>query len=80
MFLCRIIFSCRVYFSSYLQWSSADQSWAKIGEVVDAVGQERRQLYNGREYDYVFTVDIGEGIPPLKLSYNTTGTFRYSYQ
>ncbi|KAG9300272.1 hypothetical protein G9A89_011345 [Geosiphon pyriformis] len=54
------------------QWSSANQAWTKVGEVVDAVGQSRKQLFNGKEYDYVFDVDIGEGVPPLKLPYNAT--------
>ncbi|CAG8706467.1 1987_t:CDS:10, partial [Dentiscutata erythropus] len=53
------------------QWNQADQSWHKIGEVVDAVDQKRKQLFNGREYDHVFDVDIGEGTPALKLPYNT---------
>ncbi|CAG8468092.1 11364_t:CDS:10, partial [Acaulospora colombiana] len=52
------------------QWSQKDNKWHKIGDVVDAVGQGRKQLYNGREYDYLFDVDIGEGVPPLKLPYN----------
>ncbi|KAM0753585.1 PFU-domain-containing protein [Meredithblackwellia eburnea MCA 4105] len=52
------------------QWSSATRSWTKVGEVVDAVGSTRKQLHNGEEYDYVFDVDIGEGLPPLKLPYN----------
>lgn len=47
--------------------------WQKIGDVVDAVGQGRRQLYEGKEYDYVFDVDIQDGVPPLKLPYNVTG-------
>ena len=55
------------------QWSQATQSWTKLGEVVDAVGSSRKQVYNGREYDYVFDVDIAEGAPPLKLPYNSTG-------
>ncbi|CAG8450569.1 5305_t:CDS:10 [Acaulospora morrowiae] len=54
------------------QWSQNDSSWHKVGEVVDAVGQGRKQLYNGKEYDYVFDVDIGDGVPPLKLPYNAT--------
>ncbi|EJD53176.1 PFU-domain-containing protein [Auricularia subglabra TFB-10046 SS5] len=54
------------------QWASASGSWQKIGDVVDAVGQNRRQIYNGREYDYVFDVDIQDGVPPLKLPYNVT--------
>ena len=37
------------------QWDSASMSWQKIGEVVDAVGSGRKQLYNGKEYDYVLT-------------------------
>jgi len=46
-----------------------------VGEVVDAIGNSRKQLYNGREYDYVFDVDIGDGIPPLKLPYNVSGLY-----
>ncbi|CED83871.1 Phospholipase A2-activating protein (contains WD40 repeats) [Phaffia rhodozyma] len=55
------------------QWSSGSGVWQKIGEVVDAVGSGRKQLYNGVEYDYVFDVDIAEGQPPLKLPYNASG-------
>lgn len=47
-------------------------NWEKIGTVVDAVGQSRKQLYEGKEYDYVFDVDIQDGVPPLKLPYNVT--------
>lgn len=54
------------------QWSAASQSWAKIGEVVDAVGSNRKQLYNGKEYDHVFDVDFKDGAPALKLPYNTS--------
>ncbi|PCH37882.1 phospholipase A-2-activating protein [Wolfiporia cocos MD-104 SS10] len=52
------------------QWDSASFSWQKIGDVVDAVGSGRKQLYEGKEYDYVFDVDVQEGAPPLKLPYN----------
>ncbi|CCM00008.1 uncharacterized protein FIBRA_02033 [Fibroporia radiculosa] len=52
------------------QWDSATSSWQKIGNVVDAVGAGRKQLYEGKEYDYVFDVDVQEGMPPLKLPYN----------
>lgn len=48
-------------------------SWQKIGEVVDAVGSGRKQLLDGKEYDYVFDVDIQDGVPPLKLPYNANG-------
>ncbi|KAI1317888.1 hypothetical protein EDD11_007550 [Mortierella claussenii] len=53
-------------------WSNAEQSWSKIGEVVDAVGQNRKQLYDGIEYDHVFDIDVGEGLPALKLPFNVT--------
>lgn len=56
------------------QWDSASRSWQKIGDVVDAVGSGRKQLYEGKEYDYVFDVDIQDGVPPLKLPYNANGT------
>ncbi|KAI0672866.1 phospholipase A-2-activating protein [Trametes maxima] len=54
------------------QWDSASSGWQKIGDVVDAVGSDRKQLYQGREYDYVFDVDVQEGAPPLKLPYNAS--------
>ncbi|KAK4703285.1 phospholipase A-2-activating protein, partial [Phenoliferia sp. Uapishka_3] len=54
------------------QWSSASRSWQKIGEVVDAVGNSRKQLYMGEEYDFVFDVDFSDGVQPLKLPYNVT--------
>ncbi|GAA5938439.1 hypothetical protein JCM3775_000892 [Rhodotorula graminis] len=53
------------------QWSAGSRSWQKIGEVTDAVGSSRKQLYQGREYDYVFDIDLGGGAPMLKLPYNT---------
>ncbi|KAH7923472.1 PFU-domain-containing protein [Leucogyrophana mollusca] len=54
------------------QWDSATSSWQKIGDVVDAVGSGRKQLYQGKEYDYVFDVDIQDGVPPLKLPFNVS--------
>lgn len=54
--------------------------WQKIGEVVDAVGSGRKQLYEGKEYDYVFDVDIQDGVPPLKLPYNANGMFHHSHK
>nr|ODO04023.1 phospholipase A-2-activating protein [Cryptococcus depauperatus CBS 7855] len=54
------------------QWSALDSAWQQIGQVVDAIGQGRKQLFNGKEYDYVFDVDVSEGMPPLKLPYNVT--------
>ncbi|GAA5900258.1 WD repeat PLAP family protein [Sporobolomyces salmoneus] len=52
------------------QWSAAAGTWQKVGEVTDAVGSSRKQLYEGREYDYVFDIDLGGGSPMLKLPYN----------
>ncbi|GAA5960503.1 hypothetical protein JCM8115_003201 [Rhodotorula mucilaginosa] len=52
------------------QWSTGSRSWQKVGEVTDAVGSSRKQLYQGQEYDYVFDVDLGGGAPILKLPYN----------
>ncbi|KAI9832989.1 MAG: hypothetical protein M1826_000768 [Phylliscum demangeonii] len=53
------------------QWSMAGQAWVSVGTVVDAAGSSgRKQEYLGRDYDYVFEVDIQEGAPALKLPYN----------
>ncbi|ANB15806.1 Doa1p [Sugiyamaella lignohabitans] len=52
------------------QWSTG--MWVKIGEVVDSATSGKKTLYEGVEYDYVFDVDIREGVPPLKLPYNLT--------
>ncbi|KAJ2781821.1 WD repeat protein Lub1 [Coemansia javaensis] len=54
------------------QWAQDQARWLKVGEVVDAVGQAQKQLFDGREYDYVFDVDIQDGAPPLKLPYNAS--------
>lgn len=51
------------------QWSN--NQWNKIGDVVSAAGSEKK-TYNGKEYDYVFDVDIEDGKPPLKLPFNVT--------
>ncbi|KAK8864675.1 hypothetical protein IAR55_001927 [Kwoniella newhampshirensis] len=52
------------------QWSQPTSTWQQIGQVVDAIGSGRKQLYEGQEYDFVFDVDVSEGMPPLKLPYN----------
>ncbi|KAI9184181.1 WD repeat protein Lub1 [Blastocladiella emersonii ATCC 22665] len=51
------------------QWSSGQKMWVKVGDVVDAIGSGRKQVYNGKEYDYVFDIDVGGG-QFLKLPYN----------
>ena len=53
------------------QWSQSAQEWLNVGTVVDAVGSSGKKMdYLGKDYDYVFDVDIEEGKPPLKLPYN----------
>ncbi|KAL1596645.1 WD repeat protein Lub1 [Paraconiothyrium brasiliense] len=55
------------------QWSMAANQWVSVGTVVDQAGSDGRKIsYNGKEYDYVFDVDIEEGKPPLKLPYNVS--------
>ncbi len=54
------------------QWSASSQQWVKIGEVVGGVGSGQKKLHEGKEYDYVFDVDIQDGVPPLKLPFNST--------
>jgi phospholipase A-2-activating protein len=55
------------------QWVAAESTWQQVGQVVDAIGSGRKQLFEGKEYDHVFDVDVSEGMPPLKLPYNVTG-------
>jgi phospholipase A-2-activating protein len=56
---------------SAYQWSSAANQWLNVGTVVDSAGSGGRKIsHNGKEYDYVFDVDIEDGKPPLKLAYN----------
>ncbi|KAI8817194.1 WD40-repeat-containing domain protein [Fimicolochytrium jonesii] len=52
------------------QWSDADAKWSKVGEVVDA--KEGKKTFEGKDYDYVFDVDLGDGAPALKLPYNVS--------
>ena len=53
------------------QWSQGSQTWMSVGTVVDAVGSSgKKTSFAGKDYDYVFDVDIEDGKPPLKLPYN----------
>ncbi|XP_071436872.1 phospholipase A-2-activating protein [Pithys albifrons albifrons] len=58
------------------QWSVSEGRWIKIGDVVgssDATKQTSgRVLFEGKEYDYVFTIDVNENGPSYKLPYNIT--------
>ncbi|XP_039294498.1 phospholipase A-2-activating protein [Nilaparvata lugens] len=57
-------------------WSAEKQQWQKVGTAMGSVtdsnsaSETGRTTYNGKEYDYVFSVDIEDGKPPLKLPYN----------
>jgi phospholipase A-2-activating protein len=45
----------------------------QIGTVVEGEGTgTSKKLHEGKEYDYVFDIDIEDGKPPLKLPYNLT--------
>jgi len=56
---------------SAYQWSAGANEWVNVGTVVDSAGSGGRKIsHKGREYDYVFDVDIEDGKPPLKLPYN----------
>lgn len=54
------------------EWSNG--KWNSLGDVVGAAGGTQstsgKTLFEGKEYDYVFTVDISDTAPPLKLPYN----------
>lgn len=51
------------------QWSG--EGWQKIGEVVGS--NNSKQTFEGKEYDYVFDIDVGAGPNGnLKLPYNVT--------
>lgn len=52
------------------QWLAGE--WIKIGDVVgSAGGLDGKKEYNGKQYDYVFDVDVEDGKPALKLPYNS---------
>lgn len=58
------------------QWSGADKKWIKIGVAVGsssgAGGSAGRQKtsYLGKEYDYVFDIDMDDSGQKLKLPFN----------
>lgn len=56
------------------QWSATTGEWLCLGDVTGAAGgtqqQSGKKLFEGREYDYVFSVDISDTGAPLKLPYN----------
>ncbi|XP_039749318.1 phospholipase A-2-activating protein [Pararge aegeria] len=52
-------------------WSVAQNTWNEIGDVLGAnPPSEGKTMYQGKEYDFVFSVDIKDGAPALKLPFN----------
>lgn len=59
------------------QWSGADKKWVKIGVAVGSSsgaggssGTRQKTSYLGKEYDYVFSIDMDDSGTKLKLPYN----------
>jgi hypothetical protein len=54
--------------------SSFSFKWERIGEVVGAPSTGGsgggKKVHAGQEWDFVFDVDVGEGMPPRKLAVN----------
>lgn len=58
---------------SYILQNISLTALYQIGTVVEGEGTSAsKKMHNGKEYDYVFDIDIEDGKPPLKLPYNLT--------
>lgn len=57
-------------------WDMSTQQWTKVGDVMGASGgseaESGKKLYMGKEYDFVFDIEIDEPKSTLKLPYNVT--------
>ncbi|KAF2807280.1 phospholipase A-2-activating protein [Mytilinidion resinicola] len=54
-------------------WSTAARQWVNVGTVVEGAGSDGKKIsHEGKDYDFVFDVDIEEGKPPLKLPFNVS--------
>ena len=52
-------------------WSQAAGRWVHVGYVSQEAGSTGKKTHHqGKDYDFVFDVDIGDDKPPLKLPYN----------
>lgn len=58
--------------STRYHWSTHTQQWIPTGIVTEGASSSQKTLFEGKAYDYVFDVDIADGVPPLKLPYNVT--------
>lgn len=54
------------------QWT--DGKWVEVGDVVGGSGgsdiTSGKTLFEGKEYDYVFSIDVSDTQPQIKLPYN----------
>ena len=61
---------------SYLFCFLATGEWSKVGDMVtdpDKSGQTSsvgKSMFEGKEYDYVFNIDIDDNASALKMPYN----------
>ncbi|XP_063925549.1 phospholipase A-2-activating protein [Zophobas morio] len=58
---------------AYTWVEDGDKShWEKVGDVLGSTDKtsQDKTMYEGKPYDFVFTVDVEDGKPPLKLPYN----------
>lgn len=53
------------------QWSMAEEKWQKIGDVTGAP-KNQKKIHEGREFDFVFDIEIEDPKATLKLPYNTS--------
>lgn len=55
-------------------WDASRSEWEKIGTVTGGPGGDTvaagTQFHEGQQYDFVFDVDVADGVPPLKLPVN----------
>ena len=49
-------------------WSAAEGAWQKIGEVTGRAATKTE--FEGKQYDHVLPVAMGEGAPTLKIAFN----------
>ena len=52
-------------------WSMGAARWVNEGTLIGSAGSSGKKIHHqGKDYDYVMDVDIGDDKPPLKLPYN----------
>lgn len=50
-------------------WNASETGgeWERLGEVL-ASPEKKKKVHQGKEWDYIFDVDVADGAPPLKLA------------